>query len=53
MDESFDHIIRHQQEWDEKLAYIYENPVKRGLAASPATYKWLYVNRKWSAGGGR
>ena len=34
-DESFDHIIRHAAELEEKLDYIRQNPVKRGLVAHP------------------
>jgi len=26
LDESFDHIIRHEHEWEEKVAYIRNNP---------------------------
>jgi REP element-mobilizing transposase RayT len=44
LDETFDHIIRHELEWEEKLGYIRQNPVKNNLAASPEDYSWLYVN---------
>ena len=43
LDESFDHVIRHGLEWEEKLEYIRQNPVKNNLAASPEDYPWLYV----------
>ena len=43
LDESFDHIIRHELEREEKLEYIRQNPVKNNLAASPEDYPWLYV----------
>jgi REP element-mobilizing transposase RayT len=43
LDESFDHIIRHQLEWDEKLEYIRQNPIKNNLAATPEDYPWLYI----------
>jgi REP element-mobilizing transposase RayT len=43
LDESFDHIIRHEQEWEEKIAYIRENPVTRGLAANWREYRWLWI----------
>src|SRR5216683_5135111 len=40
-DESFDHMIRHAEELEEKLEYIRQNPVKRGLVGHPDGYKWL------------
>jgi len=43
LDESFDHIIRHELEWDEKLEYIWQNPVKNNLAARPEYYPWSYL----------
>jgi putative transposase len=39
-DESFDHVIRHATELEEKLEYIRQNPVKRGLADHPDRYEW-------------
>jgi REP element-mobilizing transposase RayT len=41
--ESFDDIIRHEWEWEEKVSYIRENPVKRGLAATWREYRWLWL----------
>jgi REP element-mobilizing transposase RayT len=41
--ESFDHIIRHEQEWEEKVAYVRDNPVKRGIVASWQEYPWLWI----------
>jgi REP element-mobilizing transposase RayT len=38
LDESFDHIIRHEQEWDEKVAYVRDNPARRGLVNSWQEY---------------
>jgi REP-associated tyrosine transposase len=43
LDESFDHIIRHEQEWIEKLAYIRDNPVKGGLVEAWQDYRWLSI----------
>ena len=43
MDESFDHIVRTEAEWQEKIEYIRQNPLKKGLVLSPDQYKWLYV----------
>ena len=44
--ESFDHIVRSEAEWEEKMEYVRQNPVKNGLVSSPAQYKWLYVRSK-------
>jgi len=41
-EESFDHIIRHETEWEEKTEYIRQNPVKRALVRKPEEYRWLY-----------
>jgi hypothetical protein len=43
LDESFDHIIRHEIEWEEKLDYIRQNAVEKRLAARPDDYRWLYI----------
>ena len=42
-EESFDRIIRDQAEYDEKLTYIVNNPVKAGLIADGFDYPWLYL----------
>jgi REP element-mobilizing transposase RayT len=42
-DESFDHIIRHAAELEEKLEYIRQNPVKRGLVNHTDGYQWLFI----------
>ena len=42
-DESFDHIIRHAAELEEKLEYVRQNPVKRGLVDHPHGYRWLLI----------
>jgi putative transposase len=36
----YDHILRTGLEFDEALAYMHENPVKRGLAENPLDWKW-------------
>lgn len=43
-DESFDRIIRDQAELDEKLGYMLNNPVKRGLVQDPWDYDGWYYN---------
>jgi REP element-mobilizing transposase RayT len=45
LDESFDHIIRHEQEWQEKISYVRDNPVKRGLASCSEEYPWLWPKK--------
>lgn len=42
-DESFDHVLRSNESFDEKLEYIRQNPVRRGLATTPGEYEWLWV----------
>jgi REP element-mobilizing transposase RayT len=44
-DESFDHIIRQAMELEEKLEYIRQNPVKRGLVDRADGYKWLLIKK--------
>src|SRR5205814_9640207 len=41
-DESFDHVLRHNESVDSKVLYLMENPVAAGLADSPLAYKWLW-----------
>ncbi len=45
-DESFDRIVRDQNELNEKLSYMLNNPVKRGLTESPWDYQGWYFNDK-------
>jgi REP element-mobilizing transposase RayT len=40
--ESFDRIVRDQQELDEKLNYMFMNPVKAGLTDDPNRYPGWY-----------
>jgi len=42
-DESFNHVLRSNESFDEKLEYIRQNPVRRALAAKPEEYPWLWV----------
>ncbi len=46
MDESFDHIIRHEEELKEKIEYIQNNAVKKGLVQVAEQYRWLFVAKK-------
>jgi len=39
--ERFDRIVRDEGEYREKLQYMLNNPVKKGLVADPYAYLWL------------
>lgn len=41
-DESFDHSLRSEGDFSEKMIYIIGNPVKAGLVKNPNDYKWLW-----------
>jgi putative transposase len=47
-DESFDHILRSDEKIREKVEYICQNPVIKGLAAKEDEYPWLW--REWVEG---
>jgi len=40
-DESFDHVIR-KGNFDAKLDYVLQNPVKRGLVSKWQDYRWCF-----------
>jgi hypothetical protein len=42
-EESFDRVLRVSEKLDEKIAYIFDNPVRKGLVSSPNKYRWLWV----------
>ncbi len=44
LDESYDRIIRDENEYLEKSNYIFQNPVNAGLVDDGAKWKW------WSSG---
>ncbi len=44
-EESFDHVVRSEESFDEKVEYIRQNPVRRGLVKKPEDYAWLWVER--------
>ena len=44
-DESFDHVLRENENLAEKLEYIRQNPVRRGLVSKPEDYRWLWTER--------
>jgi hypothetical protein len=41
--ESFDRIIRNDEEFQEKMYYILNNSVKKNLSDSGYDYRWYYV----------
>ena len=38
----FDHRLRSDESWRLKAAYVRENPVRKGLVASPADWPWVF-----------
>ena len=49
-DESFDHLIRNEADWEDKFNYIHNNPVKANLVEKAPEYPFsslatLYKNR--------
>lgn len=47
--ESFDHILRSDEKIREKVEYICQNPVRKGLVEQEDDYPWLW--REWMEGG--
>jgi REP element-mobilizing transposase RayT len=43
-EESFDHLLRSDESLKEKVEYVRQNPVRRGLVKRPEDYPWLWVN---------
>lgn len=44
-DESFDRIVRDGTEFDQKLKYMFKNPLKKGLTNDPSNYVGWYYNK--------
>ncbi|MGB8011039.1 MAG: transposase [Terriglobales bacterium] len=42
-EESFEHTVRNDGSFQEKLDYIRQNPVRKGLAVKPEGYPWLWL----------
>ena len=40
--ESFDHVLRSDESLDQKVEYIYNNPVRAGLVSKSNQYSWLW-----------
>jgi REP element-mobilizing transposase RayT len=47
-DESFDHILRGDEELSKKCLYVADNPIRKELVTSPDDYPWLW--RDWVEG---
>jgi REP element-mobilizing transposase RayT len=43
LDESFDHVVRCEEKFEQKIEYVRQNPVRRGLVRTPEQYRWLWV----------
>jgi REP element-mobilizing transposase RayT len=43
-DESFDRALRKEQNRDEKIQYMCENPTRAGLVGDYTQYRWLWIN---------
>jgi REP element-mobilizing transposase RayT len=42
-EESFDHVLRSDESFEQKVEYIRQNPVRAGLVKEAADYRWLWV----------
>jgi putative transposase len=47
----YDHVIRDEKDWREKLTYMHDNPVRAGLAEDGVSYRWSSC-RFWETGAG-
>jgi len=45
-DEYFDRIIRDYKEYDEKITYMFENPIRKGLVKDNEEYQWWFINNE-------
>ena len=45
-DESFDRIIRDENELNEKIQYMFNNPMKKGLTNNTLNYLGWFINKK-------
>ena len=43
-EESFDYVARCEDDLGQRIEYIRQNPVRRGICSSPDDYRWLWVN---------
>jgi hypothetical protein len=42
-DESFDHILRREEKLEQKIEYIRQNPVRKGIVSEPQQYPYTWV----------
>jgi putative transposase len=47
----YDHVVRDENDWREKLTYVHRNPVDAGLAEDPLSHPWSSC-RFWETGAG-
>jgi putative transposase len=40
----WDRLVRHAKEFNDRLAYMHLNPVRKGLAAKPEDWRWSSYN---------
>ena len=45
-DESYDHVIRDQEEWERIVKYVLNNPMKAGLVTKWEDWPWTYLKTK-------
>jgi REP element-mobilizing transposase RayT len=48
--ESFDRVLRSSEKLDEKVAYVLDNPVRKGLVTRMEDYPWLWAAPNFGAG---
>ncbi len=48
-EESYDHLVRNQREFEKIRCYIEENPVRAGLVGDASQYRWSSAG--WPTGG--
>jgi len=51
-EESYDHLVRHEREFEKIRSYIEENPVRAGLVAEANEYRWSSAGRGVARGPG-
>lgn len=42
-EESFDHVLKNDESLREKVDYIQQNPVRKGLVSKAEDYPWLWI----------
>jgi REP element-mobilizing transposase RayT len=42
-EESFDHLLRRNEEFSATVEYVRQNPVRRGLVPIPENYRWFWI----------